>query len=64
MSREKELKQAVEVLRSGGVVLYPAETVWGIGCDPFSEEAVEKVFSIKKRDPNKVEIDKDSIVKM
>lgn len=48
-----EIKSAVEVLRTGGIILYPTDTVWGIGCDATNEKAVEKVFKIKKRDPGK-----------
>lgn len=44
-----DIKQAVEVLRQGGVILYPTDTIWGIGCDATSESAVQKVYDIKKR---------------
>lgn len=44
-----EVKHAVEVLRAGGVILYPTDTVWGIGCDATNEEAVKRVYEIKKR---------------
>lgn len=43
------INEAVEVLRKGGVILYPTDTVWGIGCDATNEEAVKKVFAIKRR---------------
>ena len=50
---EEELKQeidaAVKVLKEGGVVLYPTDTVWGIGCDAADKDAVERVFEIKQR---------------
>jgi L-threonylcarbamoyladenylate synthase len=46
---QEEIKKAVEVLRSGGVILYPTDTVWGIGCDATNESAVKKIFEIKKR---------------
>jgi L-threonylcarbamoyladenylate synthase len=46
---EKEIKKAVEVVQSGGVILYPTDTIWGIGCDATDEQAVEKVYEIKKR---------------
>lgn len=46
----KELiEEAVRVLKDGGVILYPTDTVWGIGCDATNEEAVQKVFKIKRR---------------
>ena len=46
---QDEIKKAVEVLRNGGVILYPTDTVWGIGCDATNEEAVKRVYEIKKR---------------
>lgn len=45
--------QAVKVLREGGVILYPTDTIWGIGCDASNEEAVRKVYDIKKRSDSK-----------
>ena len=48
-----EIIKACEVLRKGGVILYPTDTVWGIGCDATNEEAVKKVFEIKKRADSK-----------
>ena len=53
MTREEDIRQAVEVLRKGGVILYPTDTVWGIGCDATNEEAVRRVYSIKQRDDSK-----------
>jgi len=46
---QEEIKKALEVLRSGGVILYPTDTVWGIGCDATNESAVKRIFEIKKR---------------
>ena len=46
---EEDIKACVEVLRKGGVILYPTDTVWGLGCDATSEQAVERIFRIKKR---------------
>ena len=43
------IQQAVKVLREGGVILYPTDTVWGIGCDATNEQAVARVFEIKRR---------------
>jgi len=43
------INEALAVLKKGGVILYPTDTVWGIGCDATNEEAVRKVFEIKKR---------------
>ena len=53
MDTELILKQALETLRSGGVILYPTDTVWGIGCDATDPAAVAKVFAIKHRDDSK-----------
>lgn len=46
---EEEIKNVLEVLRKGGTILYPTDTVWGIGCDARNKEAVNKVFKIKQR---------------
>ena len=53
MTRELDIKNAVEVLRKGGVILYPTDTVWGIGCDATNAEAVKRVYDIKQRDDSK-----------
>ncbi|MFZ4455897.1 MAG: L-threonylcarbamoyladenylate synthase [Bacteroidales bacterium] len=45
----EEIKKACDVLHAGGVILYPTDTVWGIGCDATNETAVSKVYEIKKR---------------
>lgn len=49
----EECKRAVEVLRSGGVLLYPTDTVWGLGCDATDPEAVARIFRIKNRSDSK-----------
>lgn len=49
----EDIRAAVRVLREGGVILYPTDTVWGIGCDPRNAEAVAKVFKIKQRADSK-----------
>jgi L-threonylcarbamoyladenylate synthase len=46
---ENDIKQAIEVLRGGGVILYPTDTVWGIGCDATNADAVRRVYEIKQR---------------
>ena len=56
MKLEDDIKKAVEVLRKGGVILYPTDTVWGIGCDATNAEAVKKVYEIKHRDDSKAMI--------
>ena len=53
MSREEDIRNAVAVLRKGGVILYPTDTVWGIGCDATNAEAVARVYAIKQRDDSK-----------
>ena len=53
MSMEDIIQQAVEVLRRGGVILYPTDTIWGIGCDARNAEAVERIYAIKERDHSK-----------
>ena len=45
---EKEILAAIEVLRQGGLILYPTDTVWGIGCDATNEEAVAKIYALKQ----------------
>ena len=49
----EEIKKACEVLQKGGVILYPTDTVWGIGCDATNEEAVKRVYEIKRRADSK-----------
>jgi L-threonylcarbamoyladenylate synthase len=46
---QQEIQKTVEVLRKGGIILYPTDTVWGIGCDATNEDAVKRVFELKKR---------------
>lgn len=53
MTREEDIRQAVETMRKGGVILYPTDTVWGIGCDATNAEAVKRVYAIKQRDDSK-----------
>lgn len=49
METKTIIDEAVKVLKEGGIILYPTDTVWGIGCDATNEEAVQKVFAIKRR---------------
>lgn len=53
MFEKSDLKEALRVLREGGVILYPTDTVWGIGCDATNEKAVAKVYEIKRRAESK-----------
>ena len=49
----EEINKAIEVLESGGLILYPTDTVWGIGCDATNESAVQKVYELKQRNDSK-----------
>ena len=53
MTQEQDIKNAVETMRKGGIILYPTDTVWGIGCDATNAEAVKRVYEIKQRDDSK-----------
>jgi L-threonylcarbamoyladenylate synthase len=50
---ETEIKNACEILRKGGLILYPTDTIWGIGCDATNEAAVKKVYELKQRSDTK-----------
>src|SRR5580700_8983120 len=50
---EQDIKNCIRVLQQGGVILYPTDTVWGLGCDAMNGAAVEKVFAIKQRPKEK-----------
>lgn len=50
---DEEIAKAVEVLRAGGVILYPTDTVWGLGCDATNKEAVARIYEIKHRSDSK-----------
>jgi L-threonylcarbamoyladenylate synthase len=50
---QEDIKNALEVLRNGGVILYPTDTIWGLGCDATNPDAVAKVYAIKKRTDSK-----------
>lgn len=50
---KEQIQKALEVLRQGGVILYPTDTVWGIGCDATDPAAVAKVYALKKREDSK-----------
>lgn len=53
MKTEDDIRKAVEVMRAGGVILYPTDTIWGIGCDATNPKAVERVYKIKQRADSK-----------
>jgi len=50
---QDDIKKACEVLRKGGIILYPTDTIWGIGCDATNEEAVKRIYELKQRDDSK-----------
>lgn len=50
---QEDIKKACEVMRQGGIILYPTDTIWGIGCDATNEEAVKRVYELKQRDDSK-----------
>lgn len=59
----KEIEQALTILKNGGVILYPTDTVWGLGCDATNEDAVAKINAIKGRATDKsfiILLDNDS----
>ncbi len=53
MNFESDIQKCLEVLRTGGTILYPTDTIWGIGCDATNEKAVEKIYALKKRSESK-----------
>ncbi|MBO6255819.1 MAG: Sua5/YciO/YrdC/YwlC family protein, partial [Bacteroidaceae bacterium] len=49
----EDIRKACEVMEKGGIILYPTDTIWGIGCDATNEEAVRRVYEIKHRADSK-----------
>ncbi len=47
--QQDDLRQAIDVLRQGGTILYPTDTIWGLGCDATNPEAVAKIYALKQR---------------
>ncbi len=50
---QDDIKKACDTLKKGGIILYPTDTIWGIGCDATNEEAVKRIYELKQRDDNK-----------
>ena len=50
---QQEIKKTLDILYAGGIILYPTDTIWGIGCDASNEKAVQKIYEIKKRADSK-----------
>lgn len=60
-----EINNAIRILREGGVILYPTDTIWGLGCDATNDEAVKKIFRIKSRADSKsliILVDSDNML--
>lgn len=56
MTIDQDIRAAIDVLRRGGIILYPTDTVWGIGCDATNAEAVARVYALKRRVDSKAMI--------
>lgn len=52
----EDIRAAVQTMRNGGIILYPTDTIWGIGCDAANEEAVRRIFRLKQREDSKTMI--------
>ncbi len=53
METENDIKNGIKVIRDGGIIVYPTDTIWGLGCDATNGAAVEKVFTVKNREETK-----------
>jgi L-threonylcarbamoyladenylate synthase len=53
MTFNEDIKESLNALRKGGIILYPTDTIWGLGCDPTNESAVNSIFRLKSREENK-----------
>ena len=47
-----EIEKAVKHLKKGGIIIYPSDTIWAIGCDATNQSSIDKIYKIKKRDKN------------
>lgn len=50
---QDDIRKACEIMKNGGIILYPTDTIWGIGCDATNEEAVNRIYELKQRDDSK-----------
>ena len=50
---DEDIKDSLNTLKKGGIILYPTDTIWGLGCDATNKSAVKKIFRIKSRNDNK-----------
>ncbi|MBL0136438.1 MAG: threonylcarbamoyl-AMP synthase [Chitinophagaceae bacterium] len=53
MSFENDIVESLNVLRNGGIILYPTDTIWGIGCDATNEKAIQRIYKLKQREESK-----------
>ncbi|MDA3778645.1 MAG: Sua5/YciO/YrdC/YwlC family protein, partial [Bacteroidales bacterium] len=53
MYNPSDFKNALETVKNGGIILYPTDTIWGLGCDASNEQAVNRIYEIKKRSNKK-----------
>jgi len=53
MNIEEEINETVELLEKGKIILYPTDTIWGIGCDATNSKAVQRIYKLKGRSENK-----------
>ena len=50
---DQEVRNCLDIIKKGGIILYPTDTVWGIGCDATNADAVDRVYQLKKREESK-----------
>lgn len=53
---DQEVRKCIDVIKKGGIILYPTDTIWGIGCDATNADAVDKIYQLKKREESKAMI--------
>jgi tRNA threonylcarbamoyl adenosine modification protein (Sua5/YciO/YrdC/YwlC family) len=51
--QKRLIEKAVEILKDGGIIAYPTDTIYGFGCDMYNKKAIQRIYQIKKRDPQK-----------
>ena len=56
MQFDDDINKCLEVLRRGGIILYPTDSIWGIGCDATNEDAVRRIYELKRRSDNKAHL--------
>jgi len=53
MTFEEDIRNSLNILREGGIILYPTDTIWGLGCDPGNADAIKRIFELKEREDSK-----------